>query len=394
MTKLMRNLLVRGKCFYRRLPCCVLRIRSHSKAPDCSCKLSHAPTTSMSGGRGGFDAIDLDELYGTGETGAETPQTADVGRTPSVQPALDGTPGATGTKLGVSELAPGAQLKKQPRSISRPPAEEPLLKKVKPDIEGSVRFVDPAEVLADLKVFEDAAVLVDKPLMLTSYDVVHKIKIALKSLDRKLKVGHAGTLDPLASGLMLICTGKATKRIDSFITANKVYTGAIRLGEATTTYDAEGEVTETLPWETITDDQIHDAASKFLGTTMQVAPVYSALKINGKPSYQLARAGNAVEKPARPVTLTEYKVWREDPSGPLVRFKIACSKGTYIRSLAHDLGKALGTCAHVAELRRESVGDYTVDDAWELGALVDKIWACRRAAKAEQQKQGSHTVSQ
>ncbi|HLS38746.1 MAG TPA: tRNA pseudouridine(55) synthase TruB [Sphingobacterium bovisgrunnientis] len=218
---------------------------------------------------------------------------------------------------------------------------------------------------------EGELLLVDKPLTWTSFDVVGKLRNTMKPL--KLKVGHAGTLDPLASGLLIVCTGKLTKKIDSFQAEDKEYTGTITLGATTPSYDLETEIDQTFDISAITEDQIIAAAKTFEGDIEQFPPAHSALKINGERVYEKARRGEDVELKARKVTVTSFEI--EKIEMPHVHFKIRCSKGTYIRSIANDFGKVLNNGSHLSSLRRTMSGDFHVDNAWNLEELIEAIRA-------------------
>lgn len=183
-------------------------------------------------------------------------------------------------------------------------------------------------------VWDCAVLLVDKPQTWTSFDVCGKLKYVLKVK----KIGHAGTLDPMATGLLIICTGKGTKSIDSFQAMHKEYSGTMKLGEATDSYDAEGQVVEQRPWDHLTLEQLQEKAStSFVGDLQQVPPMFSALHVKGKRLYELAREGKVVERAARPVNISRFELTQDEADPQRVHFYIACSKGTYIRSLAHDL---------------------------------------------------------
>ncbi|PRD56379.1 tRNA pseudouridine(55) synthase TruB [Sphingobacterium gobiense] len=211
--------------------------------------------------------------------------------------------------------------------------------------------------------------LVDKPLEWTSFDVVGKLRNSMKP--QKIKVGHAGTLDPLATGLLIICTGKFTKRIDSFQAEDKEYTGVITLGATTPSYDLETAVDQTFDYTHLNDADIHKTTLQFLGVIEQYPPAHSAIKIKGERVYEKARRGEEVELKARRITINSFEI--EKIEMPNVHFRIGCSKGTYIRSIAHDFGKALGIGAHLSQLRRTKSGDFHVDDAWNLQNLIEKI---------------------
>jgi tRNA pseudouridine55 synthase len=204
--------------------------------------------------------------------------------------------------------------------------------------------------------------LIDKDLHWTSFDVVNKLRYAIRRIFsiKKIKVGHAGTLDPLATGLLIICTGRFTKRINEFMGLDKEYTGIIRLGSTTPSYDLESEPDEEFPTDHITDELIQETIPNFTGEIQQRPPVYSAILKDGKRAYELARKGEKVELKERSIRINQLEITR---SGNDLHFRVNCSKGTYIRSLAHDFGKALHSGAHLAELRRTKIGDFSVNDA-------------------------------
>ncbi len=220
---------------------------------------------------------------------------------------------------------------------------------------------------------EGALLLVDKPLEWTSFDVVNKIRYALKkSLGiKKIKVGHAGTLDPLATGLLIICTGKFTKKIDSYQGLYKVYDGTMRLGGSTPSYDAETEVDLKFPTDTITEDAIYGNVAQFVGEIEQVPPMFSAIKVDGQPLYKRARKGEKVRVKSRIVTIHDYQITNIEM--PELDFLIKCSKGTYIRSLAHDFGRQLNNGAYLTKLRRTHIGEHSLEDAWNLEELIQHI---------------------
>ncbi|WP_405384501.1 tRNA pseudouridine(55) synthase TruB [Maribacter sp. LLG6340-A2] len=205
--------------------------------------------------------------------------------------------------------------------------------------------------------------LIDKPLDWSSFQAVNKLKWAIRkkfSL-KKFKIGHAGTLDPLATGLLVICTGKFTKKITEFQGQEKEYTGVITLGSTTPSYDLETEINETFTTDHISPELIHKTTAQFIGDIEQAPPVFSALKKDGKRLYELAREGKTVDIPKRKVHVSAFEITNID--GLNVHFRIACSKGTYIRSMAHDFGKALDSGAHLTALRRTKIGDFNVDKA-------------------------------
>ena len=215
-----------------------------------------------------------------------------------------------------------------------------------------------------LEQIKDGQVLLfDKPLNWTSFQVVNKVRWLIKQKFKlkKIKVGHAGTLDPLATGLVILCTGKATKTIESLMGQTKVYTGEFTLGATTPSYDMETEVDETFETSHIDQDLIDMALMSFQGDIMQQPPVFSALKKEGKRLYEYARKGEEVDIPKRRVKIDHFTITHYNL--PQLEFKIQCSKGTYIRSLAYDFGKALNSGAYLSGLRRTQIGDYDVDDA-------------------------------
>jgi len=208
--------------------------------------------------------------------------------------------------------------------------------------------------------------LIDKPRGWSSFDVVRKLKKGVNA-----KIGHAGTLDPLASGLMILATGPFTKRISEFQDMTKEYTGTFYLGATTASFDRETEPENLLDISGIIEKGIIDAAKTFVGKILQVPPAFSALKIDGKRSYQLARKGQAPEMKARELEVLEFEITRIEL--PLVYFRVVCSKGTYIRSLAHDFGKLLGVGAYLHDLCRTKIGDFKLEDAWQADELAKHI---------------------
>ncbi len=218
---------------------------------------------------------------------------------------------------------------------------------------------------------EGEVLLVDKPVSWTSFDVVGKLRNTMKPL--KLKVGHAGTLDPLATGLLIICTGKLTKKIDIFQAEDKEYTGIITLGASTPSYDLETAVDQTFDYSGITEEQIYKTAQSFVGELDQFPPAHSAIQINGERAYEIARRGEEVVLKSRKVVIHDFEI--EKIVLPHIYFRITCSKGTYIRSIAHDFGKRLNNGSHLSALRRTRSGNFHVDDAWNLEKLIEAIRA-------------------
>lgn len=216
-------------------------------------------------------------------------------------------------------------------------------------------------------------ILIDKPLGWTSFQVVNKVRwLIRKTYDiKKIKVGHAGTLDPLASGLLILCTGKFTKNIDTYQAQEKEYTGTFTLGATTPSYDLETDIDQTFDLGEITAEKIIAATEQFVGEIQQQPPIFSALKKEGKRLYEYAREGETVEIPFRTVTISEFEIIKIEL--PNVFFRVVCSKGTYIRSLAHDFGKALDNGAHLSALRRTRIGAFLVDDAIGVEAFETSI---------------------
>ena len=211
--------------------------------------------------------------------------------------------------------------------------------------------------------------LINKPYQWTSFDVVKKVRNALKIK----KVGHAGTLDPLATGLLIVCAGKKTKSIDSYMAQEKEYTGTFVLGKTTESFDLEKEVTDVADPSAVTSDKVKSAVAQLTGDILQIPPMHSAIKVDGKRVYESARKGIEVKMEARAVTVSEFEITEFE--NPEVHFRIVCSKGTYIRSLARDLGEILGVGAYMSALTRTRIGDFRLEDAEELTALIEKIKA-------------------
>ena len=217
--------------------------------------------------------------------------------------------------------------------------------------------------------------LIDKPLEWSSFQAVNKVRWLIRKQFgiKKIKVGHAGTLDPLATGLLLICTGKATKTINELQGQIKEYTGTIQLGATTPSYDLETEVDANFETEHINQELIDKTLPQFIGQIEQYPPVFSALKKDGKRLYEYARAGEAVEVKPRTIEISAFEITRFQDNE--LDFRVVCSKGTYIRSLAHDLGKALNSGAHLTALRRTKIGDYDVANGYDIEAFEKMITA-------------------
>ena len=216
-------------------------------------------------------------------------------------------------------------------------------------------------------------ILIDKELKWTSFDVVSKLRNSIKKkLDiKKIKVGHAGTLDPLATGLLIICTGKMTKNIENFSKLNKTYTGKITLGSTTPSYDLETKPNVNYPIEHIDENMIINTAKKFEGKIFQKPPIFSAVKKDGVRLYKLARKGMNVNIKKREIIINNFTI--NAINFPEIEFTVTCSKGTYIRSLANDFGKELNSGAHLSELRRTSIGDYLIEHSFKIMDFIRNI---------------------
>ncbi|MGJ7031942.1 tRNA pseudouridine(55) synthase TruB [Niabella hirudinis] len=221
------------------------------------------------------------------------------------------------------------------------------------------------EALKTIDFAEGAVLLIDKPLEWTSFDAVRKVR----NLVRIKKVGHAGTLDPLATGLLVICTGKFTKQINAYMAKEKEYTGTFTIGAVTPTYDLESEPVDFKPYDHLTIFDIEAATAQFTGDILQVPPAHSAIKKDGKRVYELARKGIDVKLDPRPVTISCFEI--DATHLPRISFRVVCSTGTYIRSLAHDFGQALGCGAYLSSLRRTRIGDFLVEDALTIEAFTE-----------------------
>jgi tRNA pseudouridine55 synthase len=219
-----------------------------------------------------------------------------------------------------------------------------------------------------VNIFEEGQVLlINKPLRWTSFDAVKKIR----NLVRTKKVGHAGTLDPLATGLLIICTGKFTKKLNEYMAQEKEYTGTFTLGATTPTYDLESEPENFKSIENIKEDDIRSATQYFIGEIMQVPPAHSAIKVDGKRLYELARQGQDIKPQARKITIKEFEITHIEL--PVVYFRVVCSTGTYIRSLAYDFGKTLSCGAYLSSLCRTRIGKFTISEAITIEAFEEEI---------------------
>jgi tRNA pseudouridine55 synthase len=211
----------------------------------------------------------------------------------------------------------------------------------------------------------DRVLLVNKPLRWTSFDVVNKLRNQLKIK----KIGHAGTLDPLATGLLIICTGKFTKQIDSYQQQEKEYTGTLILGQTTPSHDLETETTQAVPVNHLSPEQLEACRKKFIGTTSQIPPMHSAIKVDGKRAYELARKGVERELKPREVVIAEFE-WKVEL--PIIHFRVVCTKGTYIRSLARDVGNELGVGAYLSSLCRTRIGNFKLADARTIEEILSE----------------------
>ena len=216
------------------------------------------------------------------------------------------------------------------------------------------------------KFINGEVILIDKPLNWTSFQVVNKIRWIIKNTFglKKIKVGHAGTLDPLASGLLILCTGKMTKQIEQFMGQEKEYVGTFSLGATTPSYDLETEINQYFPTEHIDKELLENTLSQFTGTFDQKPPVFSALKKEGKRLYEFAREGLNIDVPSRKVTIRNFEIIQI--KFPEINFKVNCSKGTYIRSLVHDYGKSINSGAYLSALRRTKIGEFSVENAMQM----------------------------
>ncbi len=214
---------------------------------------------------------------------------------------------------------------------------------------------------------------IDKPLGWTSFDAVKRLRGAIQRRlhVKKFKVGHAGTLDPLATGVLIICTGRSTRKIDDIQNGDKEYVAFIRFGATTPSFDLETEIDREYPWEHISKETVENALPNFMGKIMQVPPVFSAVKVDGKRAYNLARKGKAVNLKAKQLEIKEMELLACD--FPEITVRIVCSKGTYIRAIARDLGEALGSGAHLTGLRRTRVGGIKIDDCMTVEEAIEKI---------------------
>jgi tRNA pseudouridine55 synthase len=228
-------------------------------------------------------------------------------------------------------------------------------------------------ITSETDFMEGQVLLFNKPLGWSSFDVVKKVRNIIKSAKniRKIKVGHAGTLDPLADGLLIVCSGRFTKRIDEIQGQIKVYTGELTLGGTTPSYDKETEIDEVFETSHITEELIHSTCKEFEGKIMQKPPIYSALKREGKRLYQHAREGTKVKIESREVEVQSLKI--TSIQMPTITFEVICSKGTYIRSLAYDYGKSINSGAHLSKLTREKIGNFSLEDAISIDSFKENI---------------------
>ncbi len=221
----------------------------------------------------------------------------------------------------------------------------------------------------DFDFINGEVLLIDKPVEWTSFDVVNSLRYAIKKSMglKKIKVGHAGTLDPLATGLLIICTGKFTKKIESYQGMEKVYVGSMHIGATTPSFDLETEIDNKFPTDDLTPDLLLETTKQFIGQIDQVPPTFSAVKIDGKRAFEYARKDSEVQIKSRKVLIKEFTLLNFDL--PEIDFMVTCSKGTYIRSLVRDFGQALNNGAYLSSLRRTAIGEYSVNNAWSLDDL-------------------------
>ncbi len=254
-------------------------------------------------------------------------------------------------------MAKGSYLQKHKASIAGTEEEHQHKKLPQVQVSDEVR-----------KTFEEGKViLIDKPLHWTSFDAVRKIRNSIKIK----KVGHAGTLDPLATGLLIVCTGKFTKKINEYMAQEKEYTGSFTLGATTPTYDKESMPQDFKEYNHITEEAIVAATKNFIGEIQQYPPIYSAIKKDGVALYELARRGEEVELKVRAIIITEFEITKVEL--PIVEFRVLCGTGTYIRSLAHDMGQVLGCGAYLSELRRTKIGEYHVNNAESMEGFLEDL---------------------
>lgn len=228
------------------------------------------------------------------------------------------------------------------------------------------------EDFRDINFEEGYIAVIDKPLSWTSADVTRKIKYALRHAGyRKIKVGHAGTLDPLATGVLLVCIGRATKMVNDLQAEEKEYVADVKLGATTPSFDLEHPIDQTYPWEHITEQAVEEALQRLTGERLQMPPVYSAKKIEGLRAYELARAGEEVELKKALINIYEMELLKCEL--PDIRIRVRCSKGTYIRSLAREIGEELQSGAHLTSLRRTRSGGFTAENGWDLEEFIKKL---------------------
>lgn len=236
-----------------------------------------------------------------------------------------------------------------------------------------MKIVDSNTEISKIDFREGAIILIDKPLEWSSFAVVNKIRWTLRHHYnlKKFKVGHAGTLDPLATGLLLVVTGKGTKQINEYMGRPKAYACQVKLGAITASYDAEAEEEQLCSVDHITLPEIEKSVHKFIGEIDQKAPIYSALKVNGQPMYKLARQGKEVEQKVRKIIIEDIQI--NSFNTPYINLNLRCSKGTYVRSLAHDLGQDLRVGGYLSELRRTEIGEFNIDNALSIESFVNEI---------------------
>jgi tRNA pseudouridine55 synthase len=228
--------------------------------------------------------------------------------------------------------------------------------------------------MTDPALYDDKILLLDKPYRWSSFDMVNKVRVMLRyETGKKFKIGHAGTLDPLATGLLILCLGKRTKQISEIQELKKEYVATFRFGATTPCFDLEKEVDQEYPWDHITEDVIKAALQQFTGPQNQEPPLFSAVQVDGKRAYKYARKGEDIKLAAKPIIIYTNEFIEYNP--PFLTARIVCSKGTYIRALARDLGEHLGSGAHLTALRRTKIGDYCVENAYTKESLESELKA-------------------
>ncbi len=235
--------------------------------------------------------------------------------------------------------------------------------------------------LQKINIKEGSVLLIDKPLRWTSFDVINKLKYEIRTItgEKKIKIGHAGTLDPLATGLLIVCIGKYTKKIPDFQNLNKRYTGTFTVGATTKSYDLEHLPENFFPYNHLTLEEVEKACKQLTGNIFQTPPIYSAVKLKGKSAFEYARQGDEIALKTKEVSVYSFDITQFDL--PNIDFEIHCSKGTYIRSIASDLGKILGVGAYLSKLCRTQIGDFNINEAYDFSPLIDETKVKKNTTK-------------